>query len=93
MKFYVQLLIFFSCLCITLIGIIDKSNEIIELRALIPRLESEYKEAQEDLVRLRYELYQMENRVRLMELLKQPEFGHLIFPSEDEVEVICGNAG
>lgn len=91
MKLYIQLLIFFFCLCLVLVGVIDKNNEIIELRAKLPRLELQKGEAEEELVRLKYELYQIENPVRLMELLAKPEFSHLYFPNETEVSILDDN--
>ncbi len=85
MKNTLQILLGFAFFCFVLIGVIDKSNEIIQLRAELPKLEGKLKEKNELLVRRQYELYQMENPVRLLEMLRQPEFSGLHFPDDDEV--------
>lgn len=67
---------------------IDKQNSLTELRRTIPEVEKEVRYMQEENTQLRYAIDQFESPVHLMELARQPEFGHLKYPSLDKVEIL-----
>ena len=76
------------CICFSgllLYKYIDKSNELTELQLTIPMLAKEVKEIREGNLELQYEIEQFESPIHLMELARKPEFGHLKYPSLDEV--------
>lgn len=77
-------------LCISFAGLalykyIDKLNELTELRLSIPVLAREVKEIHEKNMELQYTIEHFESPVHLMELARKPEFGHLRYPSTQEV--------
>lgn len=72
----------------TLYAIVEKQNALTGLRVAIPALNTEVKAILEENVRLEYELDCFENPVHLLELARKPEFGHLKYPSTDEVIVL-----
>jgi hypothetical protein len=79
----------FACIFaagLTLFGYIEKQNELTELRLAIPSLTKEVNSLQEENTRLTFEIEQFESPTHLMELMRQPEFSHLKYPSlSDEV--------
>lgn len=77
-------------ICILFAGLIgykyiDNLNELTELQLSLPALAKEVKEINEKNLELQYEIEQFESPIHLMELARQPEFGHLKHPSVDEV--------
>lgn len=73
---------------ITLYGHIEKNNELVELRLTLPPLSREVKAAQEENIRLHYEIEHFDSPVHLMELSRKPEFSHLKFPRLPDVTLI-----
>jgi hypothetical protein len=78
--------IFFAGL--TLYKYIDKLNELTELRLSIPVLAKEVKNIQERNLELQYIIERFESPVHLMELARNPEFGHLKYPPLTDVLMI-----
>jgi hypothetical protein len=81
------------CICIFFAGLtlykyIDKANELTELRLSIPTLERELKDIQEKNLALQYEIEQFESPLHLLELSRKPEFGHLKYPSLDQIVIL-----
>lgn len=64
---------------------IDKLNALTELRLSVPALAKEVKEIHEKNLELQYEIEQFDNPLRLLELLRTPEFEYLKYPSLDKV--------
>jgi hypothetical protein len=64
---------------------IDKHNELVELRLLIPQVSKDLKAIQEENMRLKYEIDRFESPIHLMELARKPEFSHLKYPQVSEV--------
>ena len=85
MGLFVRLLICISFTGLALYKYIDKVNELTELRLLIPVLTREVKEIHEQNLELQYAIESFESPLHLMELARKPEFGHLKYPSLDEV--------
>lgn len=85
---FVRLLICISCMGFVLYKSIDKMNELTELRLSIPLLKQEVKEIQEKNLELQYKIEQFESIPHLLELSKQPEFGHLKYPTRDAIIVL-----
>lgn len=83
--------LFFRLLfCIFLLGsvlyiFIEKQNELTELRLEIPQLANALEEIKQENIRLQYEIEQLENPERLMELAQKPEYCHLKQPRLDEI--------
>lgn len=80
-------------ICISIAGVgfykyIDKLNELTGLQMLIPNLEKELKELQERNLELQYEIEQFKRPANLIELARRPEFGHLDYPTKDQIILI-----
>lgn len=67
---------------------IDKHNELVELRLLIPQVEKDLKAVQEENMRLKYEIDRFESPIHLMEMARKPEFSHLKYPQTSEVVIL-----
>jgi predicted ATP-grasp superfamily ATP-dependent carboligase len=80
------LCLFFAGL--TLYKYIDKLNSLTELKLAIPALAKEVREIEEKNLELAYEIEQFESPVHLIELVNKPEFGHLKYPSLNEVIIV-----
>lgn len=81
----------FACIVIAGIALyayIDKQNELTELRIAIPFLSKELKAIQEENTRLQYEIDRFESPIRLMELMRKPEFSHLKYPYLPEIIIL-----
>lgn len=81
----IRLMICISFAGLTLYKYIDKLNELTELRLSIPVLVRELSEIREDNVELQYAIDSFENPAHLMELARQPEFGHLKYPALSDI--------
>jgi len=68
---------------------IDKQNELISVRLMIPVIDKELKAIKEENVRLKYQLDCFLCPLNLMEIANRPEFSYLKFPGrhgEEEIE-------
>jgi hypothetical protein len=81
----IQILICLFAAMFTIYAYIEKQNSLTELRLMIPVVGKEVRRLTEENIRLRYEIEQFESPVHLMELARKPEFGHLKYPSLDEI--------
>lgn len=77
-------------ICIAFAGLmlykyIDKMNDLTELRLSIPISVRELKEIQERNLELQYVIDSFESPLHLMELSRKPEFGHLYYPTAEEI--------
>ncbi len=88
MGLFIRLLICIFFVGLTLYKYIDKLNDLTEVRLSIPLLAKEVKEIQEKNLELSYAIECFESPVHLMELARQPEFGHLKYPSIENVIVL-----
>lgn len=88
MGLFIRLLICISCVGLALYKSIDKLNELTELRLSIPILVREVKEVHEKNLELHYAIDCFESPLHLMELARKPEFGHLKYPSLNEVVLL-----
>jgi cell division protein FtsL len=73
---------------LTLYTIIERQNELMEVRMELPPLAQEVKALQEENNRLQYEIDRFESPIHLMELAKKPDFSHLRFPRMQEVVIL-----
>lgn len=85
MGLLVRLLICISFTGLFLYKYIDKLNDLTELRLSIPVLAREVREIHERNLELQYAIDSFESPLHLMELARKPEFGHLKYPSIQEV--------
>jgi hypothetical protein len=79
------------CICgvgILLYGYINRQNGLTELRLQIPQLAKELKGIQEENTRLQYEIDRFESPILLMEMSRNPEFGHLKYPYLNDVMIL-----
>ena len=85
MGFLLRILIciFFGGLALYLY--IDDLNELTEMRREIPELEKALRRIEEENARLAYEVDTFESPQHLMELLRQPEYGHLRHPELKDI--------
>lgn len=88
MALFIRLMMCIVIVGITLYKYIDKSNDLTELRLSIPILTKELQEINEKNIELKYAIETFESPAHLMELAKKPEFGHLKYPSIDQVVII-----
>jgi hypothetical protein len=72
----------------TLLTVIEKQNELVELRLAIPVLEKEVNKIAEENTRLKYEIELFESPMHLMELAGKPQFSHLKFPYNRDILVL-----
>lgn len=95
MNAYKVVLGILSCIVsagLALYGYIDKTNELTELRLIIPQVSRELKRVQEENIRLKYEVDQFESPPHLMELQRKPEFSYLKYPFlEEEIILLEGS--
>lgn len=82
-----------TLICILFAGLllysyIAKLNDLTLVRRMIPALEKEVKEIQEENVRLNYAIQQFRAPAHLLELLSQPEYQHLKFPNNDQIIIL-----
>lgn len=71
---------------------IDKQNDLISVRLMIPVLAKELKVIQEENVRLKYQLDCFLCPLNLMRIVNKPEFSYLKFPGrhgEEGIEKIA----
>lgn len=85
-----------AAICLASIGLvayayIDQKNHLTELSRIIPELEKEVKQVQEENVNLQYEIDRFRSPRHLLKLSKLPQYRHLRFPTVDEVVVIQEN--
>lgn len=85
MELFIRLLICISFAGLALYKYIDKLNELTELRLSVPVLTREVKEIREKNLELKYAIDTFESPLHLMELARKPEFGHLKYPSINEI--------
>lgn len=64
---------------------IREQNEILVLRRGIPLLEKQIREIEEQNLELEYAIETAKNPKNLMKKVREPEYGHLRFPSQNEV--------
>lgn len=88
MGLFIRLFICIFCVGLTLYKSIDDLNDLTELQLAIPALSKELQEIKEKNLELRYEIERFESPLHLMELSRQPEFGHLKYPSINEVTIL-----
>lgn len=85
MGLLIRLLICISFAGLMLYKYIDKLNDLTELRLSIPILARELKEIHEQNLELQYTIDSFESPLHLMELASKPEFGHLKYPTLNDV--------
>lgn len=80
--FYTVFCIFIciASLWITVLALIEKQNDLTELRLAIPSLAKELKNIEEENIALSYEIERFKSPQHLMELARKPEFCHLKAP-------------
>lgn len=64
---------------------IEKQNELTSLKIEIPQIAKDVKNLDEEIKKIQYEVEMFENPAYLMQLIRQPEFGHLKHPFVEEV--------
>ena len=88
MELLIRLFICISFTGLMLYKYIDKLNDLTELRLSIPVLTRQLKEIHEQNLELQYAIDSFESPLHLMELARKPEFGHLKYPTIDEIILI-----
>lgn len=82
---------FFIVLCslsLFLFLYIREQNEILLLRRTIPVLEKQIREIEEDNLTLEYEIERNRSPENLLKLARNPTYGHLHFPEQNEVIIV-----
>lgn len=72
----------------SLLGYLEKQNELTQLRLRIPKLVLETKLIEEENVRLRYQMQEFERPEHLLQLANDPSFSHLKNPLKGELLVL-----
>jgi hypothetical protein len=76
----IRLLICVSCFSTALYFYLDKHNQIMKIRYVIPTTEDAINTVMEQNAALTYEIEKFESPLNLMQLLQQPEYSHLRHP-------------
>lgn len=84
----IRLLICIMAVAFTLSMIIDRQNELTELRLKIPVLVKEVRAIEARNTAYQYEIERFESPIHLIELLRKPEFGHLKHPYESDILIL-----
>ena len=61
----------------TLFEVVDRQNEVTELRIKIPKFKKELRELKEENIRLRFEIETFASPQNLLKISQNPEYGHL----------------
>ena len=88
MGLFIRLLICIFFAGLTLYKTIDKLNELTELRISIPILTRQVKEIHEKNLELQYTIEHFESPLHLIELARKPEFGHLKYPTLQDIIIV-----
>ncbi len=83
-----RLLICIAALVFSLYASVNQQNTMTKLSISLPLLREEVKQIQDENARLHFQIDTFECPKRLMSLLKEREFSHLIYPKEGEVMVV-----
>lgn len=67
---------------------IGEQNRLMNLRRAIPPIDKEVRALEEENHRLQYMIDRFEDPAHLLELLREPRYGHLRYPLEEEVIVL-----
>jgi hypothetical protein len=81
----------FICLAgagIALYASVSEQNALMALRRAVPPLSKEVKAIQEDNQRLQYIVDNFENPIHLIEMSRQPEYGHLKYPYTEDIVIL-----
>lgn len=85
MERFIRIFLCIAFAGLTLYSYIDKINGLTELRLAIPVLAREVRDAHEKNLELQYAIDTFESPLHLMEMARKPEFGHLKYPTLDEI--------
>ncbi len=83
-----RLLLCIVALVFSLYASVNQQNTMTELSISLPLLRKEVKQIQDENACLRFQIDAFECPKRLMALLKEQEFSHLVYPKEGEVRVV-----
>lgn len=83
-----RLLICIAALVFSLYASVNQQNTMTKLSISLPLLREEVKQIQDENARLHFQIDAFECPKRLMSLLKEREFSHLIYPKEGEVMAV-----
>lgn len=75
----------FSVFGLCLYSYLQEQNHLVKIKMQLPQKEKEIESLREEMRRLSYQLDQMENPNRLIELAHLPEFRHLKHPVLKEI--------
>lgn len=78
----------FICLftfAICLYSFIEKQNQLTSLKIELPKVAKEIDDLKDEIQKIQYEVGLFENPAYLMQLVRQPEFGHLKHPFVEDV--------
>lgn len=85
---FYQILIIISVIGFLLYAYVEKQNQLTLLRLSIPKLEREVRALEEENMQLLYEIEKFESPIHLMELSRNPEFGHLKHPYVKDIIIL-----
>lgn len=88
LSFTIKVLLCVVVLSLLIYTLIDRQNELTEIRREIPELQKEVRKIKEENERLQYEIESFESPILLMEISRKPEFSHLKYPYINEVIII-----
>lgn len=91
-------LLFRSIFCVGiaaffLYAYIHKHNQLTSIQMKVPLLQKQLKLIEDEIALLQFEKEKFENPVHLMELARQPQFGHLKHPLMTDIIEITVPAG
>ena len=80
-----KILICLFAFAMSLYFYIEKQNEITSLKIEMPKIAKQVEALNEEIKKIQYDVEMFENPAYLMQLIRQPEFGHLKHPFVEEV--------
>jgi hypothetical protein len=86
--FIVRIFICIFTFSLLLYLFIVRQNELTQLKIAIPALNKKVEKVQREVALLRYEKERFENPAHLMQLIEQPEFGHLKHPLIKDIVIV-----
>ena len=95
----IQLLVCVVIVGVALLAYVERQNELTKMRMQVPLLTKKLQAIVEENTRLQFEIEKFENPINLMELARQPQFGHLKHPLVTDIihivstDVVTANAG
>jgi len=93
MTLLIRVIFCVSIAAFSLYAYIHKHNQLTALQMKVPLLQKQLKSLEDEIAILQFEKEKFENPIHLMELARQPQFGHLKHPLITDIIEVTVPAG